>query len=110
VFAASLVELETRAAGEPDGGDGFVVERRGEFIEAKEAASPEGDKRVNSDVEDAGGLAQTRLRSDKAHSNGILRDAESWEKKKGGQIALPASCYARQNATGPVLEVISCQT
>jgi hypothetical protein len=44
VFAASLVELETRAAGEPDGGDGFVVERRGEFIEAKEAASPEGDK------------------------------------------------------------------
>jgi len=66
MFAAGLVELETRAVGEPDGGNGFVVESRGEFIEAREAAAPDGDQGVNGDVEDAGRLAQARLRSDEA--------------------------------------------
>jgi hypothetical protein len=43
VFAAGIVELEPRAAGQPYGGNGFVVECRGEFIKAAEADSPEGD-------------------------------------------------------------------
>src|SRR6267143_6601994 len=47
VFAAGIVELKPRAAGQPDGGNGFVVEGRGEFIEAAEAGSPEGDERIN---------------------------------------------------------------
>src|SRR5258707_8395659 len=68
VFAAGIVELETRTAGQPDGGNGFVVECRGEFIEAREAASAEGDQSINGDVEDTGRLAQARLRSCEAHS------------------------------------------
>jgi hypothetical protein len=44
MFAAGLVELETRAGGKPDGGNGFVVESRGELIEAGEAGAPNGDE------------------------------------------------------------------
>src|SRR5712692_10705751 len=34
VLAGRIVELETRAACKPDCGNGFVIECRGEFIEA----------------------------------------------------------------------------
>ena len=43
VFAAGVVELETRTASKPDGGNGFVIECRGELIEAMEAVSAKGN-------------------------------------------------------------------
>jgi hypothetical protein len=50
VFAAGIVELEARAAGQPYGGNTLVVEGRCEFIEATMAGTPEGDECINSDV------------------------------------------------------------
>src|SRR5260370_29427190 len=89
VFAAGIVELETRAAGQPDGGNGFVVECRGEFIETQEAASPQGDQFINSDVEDTGRLTQARLRSGEAYSIGIWKDAGLRRRKKAGRMFCP---------------------
>src|SRR6266702_5415631 len=100
VFAAGIVELETRAVGQPDGGNGFVVECRGEFIEALKAASPQGNQFINSNVEDTGRLTQSRLRSGEAYSIGIWKDA-GLRKEKGGQSVLPASSFARQTPPGP---------
>jgi len=60
--AAGLVELQARAAGEPDGGNAGVVERGGELVESGNALAACGDQRVDGDVENAGGLAQTGLR------------------------------------------------
>src|SRR4029077_5699168 len=109
MFAAGLVELETRAIGEPDGGNGFVVESGSELIEAREAAAPDGDQGVNGDVEDAGRLAQTRLRSGEAHSIGIGSGAVHGGMKKGraDRSARPMLCLG--NAARPLFEVLSCQ-
>src|SRR2546430_16012511 len=65
-----------------------------------DAASPEGNQCINRNVEDAGRLAQARLRSCEVHSIGILKAAAFLGNKKGGQIALPASCCARQSQPG----------
>jgi len=73
VFATRIVELETRSAGHPDGRNGLVVERGGEFIESRDAASPQRNQGINSDVEDAGRLPHARLRSGEAYSIGISR-------------------------------------
>src|SRR6266581_3653856 len=89
VFAAGIVELETRAVGQPDGGNGFVVECRGEFIEALKAASPQGDQFINSNVEDTGRLTQSRLRSGEAYSIGIWKDAGPQKAKKAGRVFCP---------------------
>src|SRR6266478_4639772 len=108
MFAAGIVELKTRAAGQPNGGNGFVVESRGEFIETLEAGSPQGDQCINSDVEDARSLTQTGLRTGEAYSTGI-RKITCAPQKKGGQIVLPA--FSRPaNSPGPLLEKFSCQT
>src|SRR5258708_6826801 len=42
VLSAGVIELEPRAAGQPDGGDGFMIEGPCEIIEALEACSPKG--------------------------------------------------------------------
>jgi hypothetical protein len=59
---ARLVELEARAAGEPDRGDAGMIEGSGELVEARNAPAARGDERINGDVKNAGSLAQTRLR------------------------------------------------
>jgi len=89
VFTAGVVELESRAAGQPDGRNALVIERRGEFIEAMDAASPEGNQCINRNVENAGRLAQARLRSCEAHSIGILKGAVFLERKKAGRSLCP---------------------
>ena len=43
MLAARVVELEPRAAGQPDSRYALVVERRGELIQPAEAASSERD-------------------------------------------------------------------
>ena len=50
VFAAGFVELQARAASEPDGGNGLVIEAGGEFVEARVAFSFEGNEFINGDV------------------------------------------------------------
>src|SRR6266700_928925 len=100
VFAAGIVELETRAVGQPDGGNGFVVECRGEFIEALKAASPQGDQFINSNVEDTGCLTQARLRIGEAPFYRNLERRWAAESKKGGQSVLPALSFARQTPPG----------
>jgi hypothetical protein len=97
VFSARIVELETRSAGQPDGGNGLVVECGGEFIESRDAASSHRNQGINRDVEDAGRLAQARLRSGEAYSTGIPQVAALGAKEKGGQKKLPALRCARQS-------------
>ncbi len=63
VFATGIVELETRAASQPDCGNGFVIECGGEFIEAMETVSSEGNQRIDSDVKHIGCLAQAKTPS-----------------------------------------------
>src|SRR6266403_2920357 len=89
VFTTRIVELETRSAGHPDGRNGLVVERGGEFIESRDAASPQRNQGINSDVEDAGRLPHARLRSGEAYSIGIWRVARSEQKKKAGRRNCP---------------------
>src|SRR5258708_27486085 len=89
VCAAGIVELEPRAVGQPDGGNGFVVEGCGKLIEALKAASPQGDQFINSNVEDTGRLTQARLRSGEAHSIGIGKDAGLRKRKKAGRMFCP---------------------
>ncbi len=100
VFATRIVELEARSAGQPDGGNGLVVESGGEFIESRDAASLLRNQGINSDVEDAGRLAQARLRSGEAYSIGIPQVAAFVAKEKGGQKKLPALRCARQSRPG----------
>ncbi len=69
-----------------------MVEGRSEFVEAMKAASPDGNQDINGDVEDAGGLAQSEAPE---LGDPFYRGFERCcvlGKKKGGQIALPASC------------------
>src|SRR6266849_2082126 len=90
VFPAGIVELETRAASKPDGGNGFVIESRREFIQTMEAVSAKGNQHIDSDVKHIGCLAQAGLRTSGVHSSGICKSAVHRKIKKGGQIALPA--------------------
>src|SRR6267143_3936148 len=89
VFPAGIVELETRAASEPDCGNGFVIEHRSEFIQAKEAVSAEGNQSIDSDVEHIGCLAQVWLRT----SESIL--AEYVKAQVSGKWKRRADCSAR---------------
>jgi hypothetical protein len=50
VLAAGLIELETRAAGEPNGRKGLVIEGGSEFVKARVAFSFEGNQFINGDV------------------------------------------------------------
>src|SRR5258708_36623410 len=89
VFAAGIVELETRAASKPEGGNGFVIERRSEFIEAMETGSPEGNQRIDGDVKDIGCVAQTWLRNRVVHSIGTCEVAVPRKRKKAGRLLGP---------------------
>src|ERR1700732_72827 len=100
VFTTRIVELETRSAGQPDGRNGLVVECGGEFIESRDAASSQRNQGIDRDVEDAGRLAQARLRSGEAYSIGIPQVAALVAKEKGGQKKLPALRCARQKPAG----------
>src|SRR5260370_15562607 len=89
VFPAGIVKLETRAASKPDGGNGFVIEHRSEFIQAREAVSAEGNQRIDSDVEHIGCLAQAWLRTSGVHSSGICKGAGLRKIKKAGRLLCP---------------------
>src|SRR5260370_11146637 len=89
VFAAGIVELETRAASKPDRGNGFGIERRSEFIEAMETLSAEGNQRIHGDVKDIGCLAQTWLRNRVVHSIGTCEGAGPLKTKKSGSVLCP---------------------
>src|SRR5207302_2638862 len=98
VFTTRIVELETRSAGHPDGRNGLVVERGGEFIESRDAASPQRNQGINSDVEDAGRLPHARLRSGAAYSIGISRVARrvrSKRRRRAEETARLAVCPAK---------------
>src|SRR6266446_5682040 len=89
VFPAGIVELETRAASKPDGGNGFMIEHRSELIQAKEAVSAEGNQSIDSDLEHIGCLAQVWLRT----SESIL--AEYVKALVSGKWKRRADCSAR---------------
>src|SRR5260370_37783349 len=86
VFPAGIVELETRAASKPDGGNGFVIESRSEFIQTREAASAKGNQRIDNDVEDIGCLAQVWLPTSGVHSSGIYKGAGLRKRQKAGRL------------------------
>src|SRR6267154_3956632 len=89
VFPAGIVESETRTVSKPDGGNGFVIECRGEFIQAMETVSAEGNQRIDSDVKHTGCLAQAWLRTSGVHSIGICKGAGLGKIKKAGRLLCP---------------------
>src|SRR5258707_5284184 len=105
VFPACIVELETRAASKPDGGNGFMIEHRSELIQAKEAVSAKGNQRIDSDVEHIGCLAQVWLRTSGVHSSGICKGAGLGKIKKAGRLLCPPDGVVRR-----LTPELSCQT
>jgi hypothetical protein len=90
-FAAWLVKLEARAAGEPYRGDSLVVQGGGELVKAGNALAADGDKGIHGDKENAGSLAQAKLRNGRV----ILSEscqAPRWEKKTGKRILSVFQC------------------
>ena len=71
-LSAWFVELQARAAGQPNGRYSFVVERGGEFIKAGGAFAVLRKQAINGYVENAGRLAQANLRDRKT----ILADLD----------------------------------
>src|SRR5882672_10313300 len=107
-FAARLVKLETRTAGEPDSGDALMVEGGGELVESGHALATDGNQGIDGDKENAGSLAQTRLRDGRGHSTGMSQAAAEGKKKAGRRICPPLTCPAA--SAGAPLCFISCQT
>src|SRR6266436_8065679 len=105
VFPAGIVELETRAVSEPDGGNGFMIESRSEFIQAMETVSAEGNQRIDSDVKHIGCLAQAWLRTSGVHSSGICKGAGLGKIKKAGRLLCPPDGVVRR-----LTPELSCQT
>src|SRR5882757_4748718 len=89
VFPAGIVELETRAASKPDGGNGLVIESRSEFIQTREAVSAKRNQRIDGDVEHIGCLAQVWLRTSGVHSSGICKGAGLRKTEKAGRLLCP---------------------
>src|SRR5258706_11995910 len=105
VFPAGIVELETRAASKPDGGNGFVIECCGEFIQTREAVSAKGNQRIDSDVEHIGCLAQVWLRTSGVHSSGICKGAGLGKIKKACRLLSPPAGVVRR-----LTPVLTCPT
>src|SRR5260370_439998 len=100
VFPAGIVELETGAASKPDGGNGFVLESRSEFIQATEAVSAKGNQHIDSDVKHIGCLAQAWLRTSGVHSSGICKGAGLRKIKKAGRLLCPPDGVVRRLTPG----------
>lgn len=66
-----LVELHSRAAGQPNRGDSFVVQRRREFIKSSDNFPALRKQGINRNVENARSLSQTNLQNRNSNSNEI---------------------------------------
>jgi hypothetical protein len=73
-----------------------VLKGRGEFIEAGEALSAYWDEGIDSNIEDARGLAQTKLRNGSVHSSGNRQASEyaGEQKKRADRSARLMMCLA----------------
>src|SRR5215472_10165074 len=58
MFPAGLVKLKSRTLGQPDGGNAFVIESCGEFIQTMDAVATGGDQGIDRNVKDLRCLAQ----------------------------------------------------
>src|SRR5206468_264025 len=106
-FAARLVKLETRAAGEPYSGNALVVQGGGELVKAGNTLAADGDKRIDSEEKNAGSLAQARL---SGMAMLILPEClrqQGWEKKRRAEES--ARLFLHPAASAGAL-LFSCQT
>src|SRR4029077_19440226 len=88
-------ERGSRGAREPHRGDPLMGEGGGELVQARDTLAADGDEGIDGDEENAGGLAQTKLRNGEDILSEFHGQAVLGEKKKAGKrICPPLMCPA----------------